>query len=113
MTEVESAAGKRPHSWAERGRGMAGAAGASTGGESSRGGETEQSDASSSKSKETLGSANFLDLPQPVKYEELQKEAFLCLKPEMFEGARLDFVKPLSAPNPVDDTSPFFFPVRK
>jgi mitochondrial import receptor subunit TOM40 len=44
-----------------------------------------------------LRETGFLDLPQPVKYEELQKEAFLCLKPEMFEGARLDFVKPLSA----------------
>mmetsp|Transcript_18449 Transcript_18449/g.22133 ORF Transcript_18449/g.22133 Transcript_18449/m.22133 type:complete len:326 (-) Transcript_18449:149-1126(-) len=39
---------------------------------------------------------DYLDLPCPVKYEELQREALMSLKPEVFEGCRFDFTKPLS-----------------
>ncbi|KAK9803219.1 hypothetical protein WJX73_005138 [Symbiochloris irregularis] len=35
-------------------------------------------------------------LPSPVRYEELQKEAYMSLKPELFEGLRFDFTKPLN-----------------
>ena len=43
-------------------------------------------------SKET----DFLELPQPVRYEELQKECLMSLRPETFEGMRFDFTKPLN-----------------
>ncbi|KAL2634344.1 hypothetical protein R1flu_005823 [Riccia fluitans] len=39
---------------------------------------------------------DWLDLPCPVKYEEIQREALVSLKPELFEGLRFDFTKPLS-----------------
>ena len=45
-----------------------------------------------SSSKET----DYLELPQPVRYEELQKECLMSLRPETFEGMRFDFTKPLN-----------------
>uniref|UniRef100_A0A7S0N468 Mitochondrial import receptor subunit TOM40 n=1 Tax=Pyramimonas obovata TaxID=1411642 RepID=A0A7S0N468_9CHLO len=39
---------------------------------------------------------NYMDLPCPVKYEELQREALMSLKPELFEGCRFDFTRPLN-----------------
>ncbi|OEL13476.1 Mitochondrial import receptor subunit TOM40-1 [Dichanthelium oligosanthes] len=39
---------------------------------------------------------DYLNLPCPVPYEEIQREAFLALKPELFEGMRFDFTKMVS-----------------
>eukprot|EP00245_Coleochaete_scutata_P007146 TRINITY_DN22248_c0_g1_i1.p1 TRINITY_DN22248_c0_g1~~TRINITY_DN22248_c0_g1_i1.p1 ORF type:complete len:329 (-),score=68.07 TRINITY_DN22248_c0_g1_i1:567-1553(-) len=39
---------------------------------------------------------DWLKLPCPVKYEEIQREALSTLKPELFEGMRFDFTKPLN-----------------
>lgn len=39
---------------------------------------------------------DWLNLPTPVKYEEIQREALMTLKPELFEGLRFDFTKPLN-----------------
>eukprot|EP00850_Spirogloea_muscicola_P004557 SM000019S05101 [mRNA] locus=s19:929060:931200:- [translate_table: standard] len=39
---------------------------------------------------------DWLNLPCPVKYEEMQREALMSLKPEHFEGLRFDFTKPLN-----------------
>lgn len=35
-------------------------------------------------------------LPQPVRYEELQREVMMSLKPDLFEGLRFDFTKPFN-----------------
>jgi mitochondrial import receptor subunit TOM40 len=51
-------------------------------------------------SKEALASTtndvDYLELPQPVRYEELQKENIMSLRPDVFEGMRFDFTKPLN-----------------
>lgn len=39
---------------------------------------------------------DYMDLPTPVKYEELQRESMMSLKPECFEGCRFDFTKPMN-----------------
>ncbi|GAB2284540.1 hypothetical protein Dimus_018994 [Dionaea muscipula] len=39
---------------------------------------------------------DYLDLPCPIPYEEIQREAFMSLKPELFEGMRFDFTKGLN-----------------
>eukprot|EP00249_Psilotum_nudum_P005651 c19087_g1_i3 orf=1-273(-) len=39
---------------------------------------------------------DWLNLPCPVSYEEIQRETMMSLKPELFEGLRFDFTKPLS-----------------
>ncbi|CAI5523775.1 unnamed protein product [Closterium sp. Naga37s-1] len=39
---------------------------------------------------------DYLNLPCPVKYEEIQREALMSLKPDLFEGLRFDFNKPLN-----------------
>eukprot|EP00897_Mesotaenium_endlicherianum_P010612 jgi/Mesen1/957/ME000012S00504 len=39
---------------------------------------------------------DYSDLPCPIKYEEIQREALMSLKPELFEGLRFDFNKPLN-----------------
>jgi mitochondrial import receptor subunit TOM40 len=39
---------------------------------------------------------DFLDLPTPVKYEELQREIMMSLKADHFEGGRFDFNKQLN-----------------
>ncbi|XRB23021.1 mitochondrial import receptor subunit TOM40 [Pseudoscourfieldia marina] len=44
----------------------------------------------------TTAIVDYMELPRPVKYEELQKEAMMSLKPECFEGFRFDFMKHLN-----------------
>lgn len=39
---------------------------------------------------------DFANLPQPIKYEELQREAYMALKFESFEGFKFDITKPLN-----------------
>eukprot|EP00268_Persea_americana_P033331 TRINITY_DN3300_c0_g1_i10.p1 TRINITY_DN3300_c0_g1~~TRINITY_DN3300_c0_g1_i10.p1 ORF type:complete len:284 (+),score=35.06 TRINITY_DN3300_c0_g1_i10:40-891(+) len=39
---------------------------------------------------------DWLNLPCPVPYEEIQREALMSLKPELFEGMRFDFTKGLN-----------------
>ncbi|ERM97270.1 hypothetical protein AMTRI_Chr01g102760 [Amborella trichopoda] len=39
---------------------------------------------------------DYLNLPCPVPYEDIQREIMFSLKPELFEGMRFDFNKPLS-----------------
>lgn len=39
---------------------------------------------------------DYLNLPQPVRYEELQREVMMSLKPDLFEGLRFDLTKPLN-----------------
>ncbi|WVZ71605.1 hypothetical protein U9M48_020174, partial [Paspalum notatum var. saurae] len=39
---------------------------------------------------------DYLNLPCPLPYEEIQREAFMALKPDVFEGMRFDFTKMLS-----------------
>ncbi|AQK89288.1 Mitochondrial import receptor subunit TOM40-1 [Zea mays] len=36
---------------------------------------------------------DYLNLPCPVPYEEIQREAFMALKPDLFEGMRFDLTK--------------------
>ncbi|XP_077226428.1 mitochondrial import receptor subunit TOM40-1-like [Tasmannia lanceolata] len=45
------------------------------------------------KKDETI---DWLNLPCPVPYEEIQREALMSLKPELFEGMRFDFTKGLN-----------------
>lgn len=40
--------------------------------------------------------ADYMNLPQPVRYEELQREVYMSLKPDLFDGFRLDITKPLN-----------------
>uniref|UniRef100_A0A7S1WZK8 Mitochondrial import receptor subunit TOM40 n=1 Tax=Tetraselmis chuii TaxID=63592 RepID=A0A7S1WZK8_9CHLO len=44
----------------------------------------------------TEGPVDYMTLPCPVKYEELMREAMMSLKPDLFEGLRFDFTKPLN-----------------
>lgn len=39
---------------------------------------------------------DYTRLPPPVKYEELQRESLMILKPDTFEGLRFDFTRPLN-----------------
>ncbi|KAG7029071.1 Mitochondrial import receptor subunit TOM40-1 [Cucurbita argyrosperma subsp. argyrosperma] len=39
---------------------------------------------------------DYLNLPCPIPYEEIHREAFMSLKPELFEGMRFDFTKGLN-----------------
>ncbi|KAK1316044.1 Mitochondrial import receptor subunit TOM40-1 [Acorus calamus] len=39
---------------------------------------------------------DYMNLPCPVSYEEIQREALMSLKPEFFEGMRFDFTKSLN-----------------
>lgn len=39
---------------------------------------------------------DYNNLPCPVKYEELQRETLMSLKPDLFEGLKFDFSKPLN-----------------
>ncbi|GJN37955.1 hypothetical protein PR202_gb26958 [Eleusine coracana subsp. coracana] len=39
---------------------------------------------------------DYMNLPCPVPYEEVQREAFMSLKAEVFEGMRLDYTKMLN-----------------
>lgn len=39
---------------------------------------------------------DYSNLPCPIPFEELHREAMMSLKPELFEGMRFDFTKPLN-----------------
>eukprot|EP01026_Neomeris_dumetosa_P081794 TRINITY_DN924_c0_g1_i1.p1 TRINITY_DN924_c0_g1~~TRINITY_DN924_c0_g1_i1.p1 ORF type:complete len:336 (-),score=44.69 TRINITY_DN924_c0_g1_i1:514-1521(-) len=39
---------------------------------------------------------DYLNLPQPIKFEELTRESSTILKPDTFEGFRFNFTKPLN-----------------
>ncbi|KAK2966586.1 hypothetical protein RJ640_025271 [Escallonia rubra] len=39
---------------------------------------------------------DYMDLPCPIPYEEIHRESFMSLKPELFEGLRFDFTKGLN-----------------
>ncbi|KAJ8477776.1 hypothetical protein OPV22_021503 [Ensete ventricosum] len=39
---------------------------------------------------------DWLNLPCPIPFEEIQREALMSLKPELFEGLRFDFTKGLN-----------------
>lgn len=39
---------------------------------------------------------DYLNLPPPIPYEEIHREALMSLKPELFEGMRFDFTKGLN-----------------
>lgn len=39
---------------------------------------------------------NYLDLPQPVRYEDIQREGIISLKPDTFEGMRFEINKPIN-----------------
>ncbi|VFQ76557.1 unnamed protein product [Cuscuta campestris] len=39
---------------------------------------------------------DYMNLPCPIPYEEIQREALMSLKPELFEGMRFDFTKALN-----------------
>ncbi len=39
---------------------------------------------------------DYLALPAPVKYEEIQREVLMALKPDVFEGMRFEINKPLN-----------------
>jgi mitochondrial import receptor subunit TOM40 len=44
----------------------------------------------------TKQKVDYNNLPQPVRYEELQREVMMSLKPDLFEGLKFDFNKPLN-----------------
>ncbi|CAN6443115.1 unnamed protein product [Victoria cruziana] len=46
--------------------------------------------------KEVEKKVDWLNLPCPVPFEEIQREVLMSLKPELFEGLRFDFTKPLN-----------------
>eukprot|EP00270_Netrium_digitus_P020538 TRINITY_DN8500_c1_g2_i1.p1 TRINITY_DN8500_c1_g2~~TRINITY_DN8500_c1_g2_i1.p1 ORF type:complete len:349 (-),score=86.06 TRINITY_DN8500_c1_g2_i1:117-1163(-) len=48
------------------------------------------------KDPEEKERVDYLHLPLPIKYEEIQREAIMSLKPELFEGLRFEFNKPLN-----------------
>ncbi|CAH9074157.1 unnamed protein product [Cuscuta epithymum] len=39
---------------------------------------------------------DYMNLPCPIPYEEIQRESYMSLKPELFEGMRFDFSKVLN-----------------
>eukprot|EP00252_Welwitschia_mirabilis_P006843 TRINITY_DN1774_c0_g1_i1.p1 TRINITY_DN1774_c0_g1~~TRINITY_DN1774_c0_g1_i1.p1 ORF type:complete len:339 (-),score=52.33 TRINITY_DN1774_c0_g1_i1:341-1357(-) len=41
-------------------------------------------------------SVDWLNLPCPIPYEEIQREVLMSLKPDHFEGLRFDFTRPLN-----------------
>ncbi|MCO5560286.1 hypothetical protein L7F22_013898 [Adiantum nelumboides] len=51
---------------------------------------------STSDEKDENQPTDWLNLPCPVAYDELQREAYTSLKPELFEGLRFDFTRPLT-----------------
>lgn len=46
--------------------------------------------------KEEEKPVNYMDLPCPIPYEEIHREAMMSLKAENFEGMRIDFTKGLN-----------------
>jgi mitochondrial import receptor subunit TOM40 len=55
-----------------------------------------QTEGKEEKHSKDVDSVDWLNLPCPVKYEEIQRENIMSLKPELFEGLRFDFTKPLN-----------------
>ncbi|KAK8648062.1 hypothetical protein V6N13_128824 [Hibiscus sabdariffa] len=49
-----------------------------------------------SKTKKADEKVDYMNLPCPIPYEEIQREALMSLKPETFEGLRFDFTKGLN-----------------
>ncbi|KAK6925396.1 Eukaryotic porin/Tom40 [Dillenia turbinata] len=45
---------------------------------------------------ETKEKVDYFNLPCPIPYEEMHREALISLKPEVFEGMRFDFTKGLN-----------------
>jgi mitochondrial import receptor subunit TOM40 len=41
-------------------------------------------------------SLDYNHLPCPVKYEDITREAYMSLKPELFEGLRFDMTRSLN-----------------
>uniref|UniRef100_M1BSL4 Mitochondrial import receptor n=1 Tax=Solanum tuberosum TaxID=4113 RepID=M1BSL4_SOLTU len=39
---------------------------------------------------------DYFNLPCPIPYEEIHREALMSLKPELFEGMRFDFTRGLN-----------------
>lgn len=39
---------------------------------------------------------DYLNLPQPLRYEDIQRESIMALKPDLFEGMRFEITKPLN-----------------
>eukprot|EP00882_Tetradesmus_deserticola_P014019 GHRQ01014897.1.p1 GENE.GHRQ01014897.1~~GHRQ01014897.1.p1 ORF type:complete len:218 (+),score=59.14 GHRQ01014897.1:132-785(+) len=39
---------------------------------------------------------DYLNLPPPVRYEDLQREVMMALKPDVFEGLRFEITRPLN-----------------
>eukprot|EP00798_Chlamydomonas_sp_ICE-L_P013142 gene13142-3464_t len=39
---------------------------------------------------------DYLDLPPPCRYEDLQRECMMALKPDLFEGMRFEITKPVN-----------------
>ncbi|KAH9707379.1 mitochondrial import receptor subunit TOM40 [Citrus sinensis] len=58
-------------------------------------GTTVKPDASTAKPKEEE-KVDYMNLPCPIPYEEIHREALMSLKPELFEGLRFDFTKGLN-----------------
>ncbi|KAJ0037680.1 hypothetical protein Pint_23257 [Pistacia integerrima] len=58
-------------------------------------GATINTDPSNAKSKEDE-KVDYFNLPCPIPYEEIHREALMSLKPELFEGLRFDFTKGLN-----------------
>lgn len=59
-------------------------------------GETTVKPEENEKPEKPAGEVDWLNLPCPISYDELQREAMMSLKPELFEGLRFDFTKPLN-----------------
>ncbi|CAK9209466.1 unnamed protein product [Sphagnum troendelagicum] len=54
------------------------------------------SSSSSHDDKRGTETEDWYNLPCPTKYEDITREAIMSLKPELFEGLRFDFTKPLN-----------------
>ncbi|KAG6436905.1 hypothetical protein SASPL_101809 [Salvia splendens] len=52
--------------------------------------------AAASSSDAEQPKVDYLNLPCPIPYEEIHREALMSLKPELFEGLRFDFTKGLN-----------------
>lgn len=39
---------------------------------------------------------DYMNLPQPSRYEDIQRECIMALKPDLFEGMRFEITKPLN-----------------
>ncbi|KAL9378775.1 hypothetical protein Peur_030110 [Populus x canadensis] len=56
----------------------------------------EATSAAAKKVNEVHKNVDYMNLPCPIPYEELHREALMSLKPEYFEGMRFDFTKGLN-----------------